>query len=66
MEIPFGPLAFDAVVSLIYEFEGHTMEENYLAGSLTQIDEIIESGDYRKLSIKPGKSSKLNTSIANN
>ena len=66
MEIPFGPLAFDAVVSLIYEFEGHTMEENYLAGSLTQIDEIIESGDYRKLSIKPGKSSKLNTSIATN
>ena len=66
MEIPFGPLAFDAVVSLIYEFEGHTIEENYLAGSLTQIDEIIESGDYRKLSIKPGKSSKLNTSIANN
>jgi hypothetical protein len=66
IEIPFGPLEFDAVVSLGYEFEGRFMEEQYLAGSLTQTDEIIESGAYRKLLVKPGKSVKLNTSTANN
>ena len=66
LEIPFGPLVFDAVVSLSYEYEGRLIEENYLAGSLTQTDEIIEASDYRKLTVKPGKSLKLITSTANN
>ncbi|MFN5318253.1 MAG: hypothetical protein ACK5CY_05390 [Bacteroidia bacterium] len=66
IDIPFGPLVFDAIVSLSYEYEGRLLEENYLAGSLTQTDEIIESGDYRKLTVKPGKSLKLNASTANN
>lgn len=55
IELPFGPLQFDAVLDITWEEAGVNKTASYLCGALTHIEDIPQAGEVRKLEVKPGK-----------
>jgi hypothetical protein len=66
IELPFGPLQFDAVLEITWEEAGVNKSANYLCGALTRIEEIPQAGEIRKLEVKPGKTVEYQSTLFTN
>jgi hypothetical protein len=66
LELPFGPLQFDAVMEVTWEEAGMKKTAAYLCGTLTHIEDAPEAGEPRRLDVKPGKTIEFQSALFTN